>query len=173
MMMTHTYLLTLKDVRELGGTYYVEIAQGYYSDFQKCWHPQSVYLEGDIWLKFFDGIGYDTIEDYDFYEFMELNQQQAKIFSDKLLDVANRLQVVKSFDELTINGLYSIKTQQPYIKINNGFRNLLASDEQSVETDRFYQENFDAIIRLLISTYQNLADWIADNGKNGISILGI
>lgn len=123
--------------------------------------------------KIFDGIAYDTIEDYDFYEFMDLDPNQIQLFSQKLLQVANQLSNVKSFKDLAQSSLCSNKTTEPYIKLNNGFRNLIASDEQRQNTEKFYQENFDSLIQMIILTYQQLGDWLIKNGKNGVSILGI
>lgn len=172
MTFENSFLLTYDDVYKIGGTFFIEIKQGSF-DIGKngFWHKNSIYVDADIWSDFFDEICVEWMDGYDYFSDITLNSQQSKFFALQLVKIAENLLKIKHFNDLKNDELCSRKTNQPYIRFDNGISDLVYKKNEILECK--FLQNFTLYQDKLVNSYQSLAKWININSKFGISILGI
>lgn len=164
-----TWLLNYNEMRELGGTNYIEICQGYYPD--NCWQENSIYVYYLIWEDFIDTLAIECIPDYNFLDFIDIQQSDSLFFSAQLLRLANLLQTVQTPQDFEKPEWYSDKVGRPYIHIGDNFATQLFMT-QSEYQQQFY-ENFPKTLQIAENTYRQLAKWLQQHSQNGNAILGI
>lgn len=166
-------LLDLKTVKSMGGTYFIEITkEKYRTKISACWHEHSLYIHGDIWLNLFDVLVRETLKHYDFYAFNHLSEQEVELLAQSLLKVADLLLKCQTIDDFNQPPLLS-KSNQPYIQFNNDISSLFLEKNLLEKQIKQFNEDFSKNIIHLRQIYQNLAHWLMENKKNGLSILGI
>ncbi|MDO4441745.1 MAG: hypothetical protein Q4B81_06155 [Moraxella sp.] len=169
MLESSVFLLDLATVKQQGGTYYIEIQKSQYAGKLPFWSESSIYIDGDIWLKFFEFSADDIIPEYDFYDFNSLSFEVCKKFANHLLELSDKVKQCHSADDFLKPELLS-KSGKPYIQLNEGMAGLFFGEQ---EVEKRFDENFQKHAELLSREYQILAHWLIENGKNGVSILGI
>lgn len=163
-------ILDLKTVKSLGGSYYIEIMQGLYSISSNIWSESSIYIDGDIWLKFFEPMSEEVIEDYDFYSFNHIFSKDCQNFANHFFKLSQMVQQCNTLDDLSKNDFLS-SSGKPYIDLTNGIIEPFFIDDTS--SVQLFQRGFAHNIAVLSQAYLQFASWIQDNGKKGVSILGI
>lgn len=169
MLKNSVFLLDLATVKQKGGTYYIEIQKGQYTKDSSCWSESSIYIDGDIWLKFFEFSANDIIPKYDFYDFNNLSVEICQKFTNHLLNLSDKVKDCRNTDNFLNPELLS-KSGKPYIQLNEGMVGWFFGEQ---EVEKRFDENFQKNTELLSQEYQVLAHWLIENGKNGVSILGI
>lgn len=169
MLENSVFLLNLATVKQRGGSYYIEITKGLYTKKNSCWSESSIYINGDIWLKFFESSADEIIPKYDFYSFNNLSFGVCQKFANHLLDLSDKIKACHHTDDFLKLELLS-KSGKPYVQLNEGMVELFFGKQ---EVEKRFDENFQKHTELLSQEYQILANWLIENGKNGVSILGI
>jgi len=167
--MNKTLLLNLDHVKQRGGTNYIEIAKN--AD-HSCWREDSIYIHSAIWQDCFDAIAQAQIPKYDFYAFTDLEPATAIQLADKLEELASLLDGIQKPEQLKQPPLLSTALpQRPYINIGSSIEAQIFKTT-ATEQQHFLQY-FPEILALIATDYRRLAEWLRQNGQNGIAILGM
>ena len=163
-----SYILTSQDVKNCGGTYYIEL-QNHTLDYDKdlgnyvynFWEKESVYIHGYTWTQYFDVPAEECITNDDFLEIYNIYTDNIEKFSQKSLKIANYLSDVQHNKDLEKSHFYSTVLNCHYFRLLDEeiFNN-------SVQLDKFIKQ-----ILIIKKSFEELAKWLNQQNK-GIVFIG-